>query len=71
MGFMGMTAHWIEVKGKKWKMRAEIIGFKALSGNHVGENLERYTVGLLDCVGVMGKNHSKVITITYLILHNV
>jgi len=60
MGFMGMTAHWIEVKGKKWKMRAEVIGFKALSGNHGGENLGRYAVGLLDHVGVMDKNHSKV-----------
>ncbi|KIK03466.1 hypothetical protein K443DRAFT_42213, partial [Laccaria amethystina LaAM-08-1] len=32
MGFLGMTAHWIEVKEKKWKLRAEVIGFKVLSG---------------------------------------
>jgi hypothetical protein len=36
MGFLGMTAHWIEVKEKKWKMRAEVIGFKAISGTHSG-----------------------------------
>ena len=44
-----MTAHWIEVKEQKWKMRAEVIAFKALSGAHSGENLGRYAVGLLDC----------------------
>ena len=59
MGFLGMTAHWIEVKEKKWKLRAEVIGFKALSGAHSGENLGRYAVGLLDRVGIMGKNQSK------------
>jgi len=48
MGFLGMTAHWIEVKEKIWNMRAKVIGFKALSGTHSGENLGRYAVGLLD-----------------------
>jgi hypothetical protein len=60
MGFMGMTAHWIEVKDKKWKLRAEVIGFKPISGAHSGENLGRHAVGLLDRVGIMSKNHSKV-----------
>jgi len=60
MGFLGMTAHWIEVKDVKWKLKAEVIGFKALSGAHSGENLGRYTVGLLDCVGIMDKKQSKV-----------
>ena len=59
-GFQGMTAHWIEVKEGKWKMRAAVIGFKALSGGHSGENLERYSVGLLDRVGIMDKNGTKV-----------
>ena len=59
MGFQGVTAHWIEVKGGKWKMRAAVIGFKALSGAHNGENLGRYTVGLLDHVGIMDKKGSK------------
>jgi len=58
-GFLGMTAHWIEVKEQKWKMRAEVVGFKALSGAHSGENLGRYAVGLLDCVGIMDKKRSK------------
>lgn len=57
--FQGMTAHWIEVKDGKWKMRAAVIGFKALSGAHSGENLGRYAVGLLDRVGIMSKNGSK------------
>jgi hypothetical protein len=59
MGFLGMTAHWIEVKEGKWKLRAEVIGFKGISGAHSGENLGRYAVGLLDRVGIMEKKHSK------------
>jgi hypothetical protein len=60
MGFLGMTAHWIEVKGNEWKLRTEVIGFKALSGAHTGENLGRYAVGLLDRVGIMDQERSKV-----------
>jgi hypothetical protein len=59
MGFQGMTAHWIDVKDGKWKLRAEVVGFKAISGEHSGENLGRYAVGLLDRVGIMDKNESK------------
>jgi hypothetical protein len=59
MGFLGMTTHWIEVKGKEWKMRAEVIRFKAISGAHTGENLGRYVVGLLDRVGIMDEKGSK------------
>jgi hypothetical protein len=59
MGFQGMTVHWIEVKEGKWTMRAEVIGFCMLSGTHSGENLGRYSVGLLDRVGIMDKNGSK------------
>ena len=55
-----MTAHWIEVKDGKWKLRAEVIGFRALSGAHDGENLGRYAVGLLDRVGIMDEDQSKV-----------
>ncbi|KAF8797346.1 hypothetical protein BYT27DRAFT_7125841, partial [Phlegmacium glaucopus] len=62
MGFLGMTAHWIEVKEKIWNMRAEVIGFKALSGTHSGENLGRYAVGLLDRVGIMSQKQSKAST---------
>ena len=54
-----MMAHWIEVKDQKWKMRAEVVGFKALSGAHSGENLGRYAVGLLNHVGIMDKKRSK------------
>jgi hypothetical protein len=30
MGFLGMTAHWIQVWEGKWKLKAGVIGFKAL-----------------------------------------
>jgi hypothetical protein len=59
-GFLSMTVHWIEVKDTKWKLKAEVIGFKALSGTHSGENLGRYAVGLLDRMGIMDKKQSKV-----------
>jgi hypothetical protein len=67
MGFLGMTAHWIEVKEKIWNLRAEVIGFVALSGAHSGENLGRYAVGLLDRVGIMDKNQSKVPSFDYIL----
>ena len=57
-GFQGMTVHWIEVKEGKWKMRVAVIGFKALSGGHSGENLGRYSVGLLDQVRIMSKSRT-------------
>ena len=57
--FLGMTAHFIEVKDGSWKLKAEVIGFKALSGAHSGENLGRYAVGLMDRVGIMDKKSSK------------
>jgi hypothetical protein len=40
-------------------MRTAVIGFKALSGAHSGENLGRYAVGLLDRVGIMSQTGSK------------
>ena len=66
MSFLGMTAHFIEVKDGRWKLRAEVIGFKSLSGAHDGENLGRYAVGLLDRVGIMDQRH--VLTHVYLII---
>ena len=59
-GFLGVTAHWIEVKAGKWTLRTEVIGFQSISGDHSGQNLGRYIVGVFDRVGIMGKNHSKV-----------
>jgi hypothetical protein len=59
MGFLGMTGHWIEVIEKKWTLKSAVIGFKALSGSHNGENLGRYGVGLLDRVGIMDETESK------------
>jgi hypothetical protein len=55
-----LTAHWIEVIDEKWKLRSEVIGFQPISGEHSGENLGRYFVGLCDRVGIMSKNESKV-----------
>ena len=54
--FLGITAHWIEVKketGGRWEMRSEVIGFRSVSGDHSGENLGRYFVGVCDRIGIM------------------
>jgi hypothetical protein len=59
--FLGVTAHWIEVKGGKWRLRSEVIGFQAISGDHGGLNIGRYFVGLLDRVGITSHDKSKVI----------
>ena len=37
--FLGMTAHWIEIKEGRWTVRVEVVGFQSISGNHSGENL--------------------------------
>ena len=42
--FLGVTVHWIEIKAGKWKMRAEVISFRSISGDHSGQNLGRYFV---------------------------
>jgi hypothetical protein len=56
-----MTAHWISVKDRKWKLKSAVIGFKALSGGHSGENLGRYSVDLLDrkCLQVQSTRPEK------------
>ncbi|KIK04409.1 hypothetical protein K443DRAFT_93276, partial [Laccaria amethystina LaAM-08-1] len=42
---------------------AGVIGFKALSSAHSGDNLGRYTVGLLECVDNTGNNNTTCQTI--------
>ena len=40
--FLGVTAHWIEVKKgheEIWMMHSEVIGFQTVSGDHSGKNL--------------------------------
>jgi hypothetical protein len=55
-----MTAHWIEVNKGKWRLRSEVVGFQAISGEHSGWNLGRYFVGLCDRVGICSTGESKV-----------
>ena len=33
--FLGMTAHWIEVKDEKWELHSEVVGFQPVSGSIV------------------------------------
>ena len=67
--FLGMTAHWINVKTQEvgdgmtkgiWTLKSAVIGFRGISGGHDGENMGRYFMGVTDRVGITGKNHLKV-----------
>ena len=60
--FLGVTAHWIEVKKEIWTMCLEVIGFRTVSGDHSGKNLGRYFVGICDRIGIMNTDRSKVST---------
>lgn len=37
--FLGVTAHWIEVKGGTWRLQLEVIGFQGILGDHSSSNL--------------------------------
>ncbi|RDB30472.1 hypothetical protein Hypma_007293 [Hypsizygus marmoreus] len=62
--YLGLTAHWIEVKEGKWKLQAAVVGFQAISGTHAGNNLRRYLMGLCDRMGITDRNRSKLYTVT-------
>ena len=59
--FLGMMAHWIDVKEGTWKLRSEVVGFKPVSGDHSGWNLGCYIVGLCERVGICTQDLSRVI----------
>ncbi|KAG6855431.1 hypothetical protein H0H87_002998 [Tephrocybe sp. NHM501043] len=63
--FLGMTIHFVEVdKTGSWKLAAEVVGFKLLSGAHSGDNLGQYFVGLCERVRIIGPRYSKLGTMT-------
>ena len=41
-------------------MRSEVIGFRPISGDHSGENLGHYFMGVCDRIGIMDTHQSKV-----------
>ena len=57
-----MTGHWIEVKDGKWALQSSVIGFKAISSDHSGDNLGCYFVSICKHVGIIMDNQSKVCT---------
>jgi len=63
-----MTAHQIDVKDAKWKMWSEVVGFKGVLGDHGGDNLGQYFMGLCDHMGIHNQNESKVSHSTNVIL---
>jgi hypothetical protein len=71
--FLGVTAHWIDVKNGKWRLQAEVVRFRGISGDHSGANLGQYFLGVCKRVGIVNAQRSKVntfqlnVTIDYLI----
>ncbi len=53
-------AHWIQVNGEKWDLCTEVIGFRFIRGDHGGENIGGYLVGMFDRMGITGLGHNKV-----------
>jgi hypothetical protein len=67
--FLGITAHWIEIKKEAWEMHSKVVGFRSVSGDHSGENLGHYFVGVCDRIGITSKvKHSLCIVVIILIL---
>jgi hypothetical protein len=58
--FLGVTAHWIDVTKGKWTLRAEVVGFRSISGDHSGANLGRYFLSVCERVGIVNAQRSKV-----------
>ena len=63
--FLGLMAHWINVKllgkhNEQWTLKSAIVGFHTIMGGHDSNNLGCYMVGILDHVGIMTHNTSKV-----------
>jgi hypothetical protein len=63
--FLGVTAHWMEINSRTWRLQSEVIGFQGISGDHSGLNLGRYLVGVCDRVGITFPAKSKVIALSY------
>lgn len=55
--WIGLTGHWVQVDREDWRIRSEVLGLRIVMGNHGGENLGRFMLGMLDRVGVTAKNH--------------
>lgn len=61
--FMAVTAHWIETtpiqtpRGQQYmlKLRADLIGFQRVPGNHTGEHLAHAFLHVLDRIGIASK----------------
>ena len=66
--FLGVTGHWMEVINRKWKLCSEVIGFRGASGEHSGENLGQYFMGVCEQVGIINAKKSKVRLITYYLI---
>lgn len=58
VSFMGITAHWIHADSTAWDLRSKVVGFRAVSGQHTGENLAHYFVALCKHAGIIPKTNS-------------
>jgi hypothetical protein len=58
--FLGITGHWIDVTEQQWALKSEVLAFRAVSGQHSGENLGRYFFRLCERAGIFTSTSNKV-----------
>jgi len=46
-------------------LQLEVIAFQGVSGKHTGLNLGQYFIRVCDCMGITGRDKSKVILIDH------
>jgi hypothetical protein len=50
--YMAVMAHWLELVQKKVTLKANLIGFLHIPGNHTGERLAKVLHFIIDRVGL-------------------
>ena len=61
--FLGVTAHWINVKEGKWALCSEVIGVKSILGGHNGDNLAGYFMGCATKSEYVGKMRQRYVMV--------
>lgn len=53
--YIGLLGQWIHITDVAWQFRTEVIAFSVISGQHSGDNIEKYIVKFLDRVSITSK----------------
>jgi hypothetical protein len=50
--YMAVTAHWMENHQKSIRLRADLLGFVNVAGNHTGERLAKVFLFIIDRLNI-------------------